>query len=446
MEELIKVSKDIKSTVLHALKKFNGERLVRRWVRIKDKYLIIGGKRFSLDRYKNIIVIGFGKVSGEMARALDKMLGEYISSGLVIVPKEIVNKYVNLERIEVLRGNHPIPTKDNLYAAEKLVELVDSLDEDDLVICLISGGGSALLTYPADRICLDDIAKTTKLIMEAGGDIYELNTVRKHLSQVKGGNLARIIYPARLVALVLSDVVGDDLSTIASGPTFPDPTTYNDALKILDKYGLREKVPESVIDYLNRGVKRLVRETPKPGDPIFKKVSSLIIGNNTSFLYYIHNKLNGLGYKCRVITTYLVGEAREVGKVIASIGKMIFRHGKPFRKPIILLFGGETTVTVTGDGLGGRNQELALSTALELFGEGDYVVCSVASDGVDGNSPAAGALLSNIDIKRMQDMKLDPITFLKNNDSYTLNKLLGTAIITGYTGTNVNDVTILAVL
>ena len=446
MPQVTNVSKDIREVVLNTLKEFNGGKLIRKWVRIRDNILIIGRRRFNLDKYDNIYVIGFGKASGEMARAIEDILREYISRGLVIVPTETVDEYSDLRRIEVRGGSHPYPTQDNIDAAEKLVEIAKSACEKDLVICLISGGGSALLTYPVNDISLEDMVETTRLVMEAGGDIYELNTVRKHLSRVKGGNLARIIHPARLIALVLSDVVGDDLSTIASGPTFPDPTTYSDAVKVLDKYKLVDKVPRTVLNHLKRGLDGIVDETPKPGDPVFNRVTSYIIGNNTSFLKHIYIKLSKRGYRCRILTSYLTGEAREVGKVIASIGRMVARHNIPFKKPIILLFGGETTVTVTGKGRGGRNQELALSAAYELYGEGEYVICSLASDGVDGNSPAAGAIYTNKDIDNALNRGLDPIKYLKNNDSYTLGQRLGTVIVTGYTGTNVNDVTILAII
>ncbi len=446
MDKINEIKREIHTLVTDALNRFNGGRLVQQAVELKENKLVVKGKYLDLSVFNRILVIGFGKASGEMARALDKILGTYISDGVVIVPQETVKKYSNLKKIKVYGGTHPYPTSRNVDAAKLIVNMIESLSEDDLVICLISGGGSALLTLPQADITLKELRETTRLIMEAGGDIFELNTVRKHLSRVKGGQLARLAYPARLISLIISDVVGDDLSTIASGPTVPDPTTYQDALKILEKYRLLERVPTNVRRHLEKGMKGEIPETPKPGDPIFKKVENIIIGNNDMMLEYIYERMGKRGYNPKIITSYLIGEAREVGKVIASIGKMIMKKDIPFKKPIMLLFGGETTVTVKGNGRGGRNQELALSASMELQGYGEYIVCSVATDGIDGNSPAAGAIITNLDMKKALDKGLDPVEYLNNNDSYSFHSEINTAIEVGYTGTNVNDVVILAII
>ena len=437
---------ELRALISKALRDFNGAELIRRVARIRDGYLHIKGRKLNLGRFRNIYVVGFGKASGEMAMAIEDLMGSYITDGLVITPMETVHKYTKLRHIRVKGGHHPYPTRENVEAATELFNLVTNAGEKDLILCLISGGGSALLTYPAEGISLDEVRLVTKLIMEAGGDIYELNTVRKHISRVKGGMLARAAYPASIYSLIISDVVGDDLSTIASGPTSPDPTTFRDAISVLDKYGLMDKAPKNIVDRLRMGARGEISETPKPGDPIFKKVTNIIIANNMDILRHLSNNLRERGLRNRIITTYLTGEAREVGKALAGLGKMILKYNIPFKKPVALLFGGETTVTVKGRGRGGRNQELALSTALELYGYGRYVVCSVASDGIDGNSPAAGAVISNEDIERAHAMGINPAEYLNNNDSYSFHSLLGTAIETGYTGTNINDITIMALL
>jgi len=446
MDKISRVKREIYELMSEALIRFNGGKLIQQAVELRRNSLIVRGKQLDLSIFKRIIVIGFGKASGEMAQALEKILGSHISDGMIIVPKETAKRYSKLKKIKVYGGTHPYPTQQNVYAAKRIVGMIEGLTKEDLVICLISGGGSALLTLPQTDITLEELRETTRLIMEAGGDIFELNTVRKHLSRVKGGQLARLAYPAQLISLIISDVVGDDLSTIASGPTVPDPTTYQDALRVLEKYRLMDKVPTRVRKHLEKGKKREIPETPKPGDPIFKRIENIIIGNNDMMLEYVHGELKKRGYNPKIITSYLVGEAREAGRVIASIGKMIMKKNIPFKKPTILLFGGETTVTVKGRGRGGRNQELALAAALELYGYGEYIVCSIATDGIDGNSPAAGAIITNLDIKKALNMGLDPIKYLNNNDSYTFHNEINTAIEVGYTGTNINDIVILAII
>lgn len=438
------ITNEFKEIVLSTIREFNGENIIKNKIRLLDGQLLIKGVRLDLKRYRNLYIIGFGKASGEMAKGIEEILSDYIDDGVIIVPHELVNKYSGLEKIRVYGGKHPYPTSMNLESTRKLLKLVDSLRKDDLVICLISGGGSALLTHPAKGLSIQDVNETTKKLMLAGADIYELNTVRKHISMVKGGRLAKIIHPAKTLSLIISDVVGDDVSTIASGPTSPDPTTYKDALQVIKKYNLMNSMPHSVLKIIYDGIEGIIEETPKANDPIFKNVRNLILANNYEILNKISQKLRHRHHRTKVITSFLVGEAREVGKTIASIGKMILRKGRPFKSPIILLFGGETTVTVKGRGVGGRNQELALSTALELYGYGDYIILSIATDGIDGNSPAAGAIMTNIDIKKALDSGLDPLKYLDNNDTYNFHKTIGTAINTGYTGTNLNDIFVMA--
>jgi glycerate-2-kinase len=281
--------------------------------------------------------------------------------------------------------------------------------------------------------------------MRAGADIFELNTVRKHLSKIKGGWLARHLQPAACLTLMISDVVGDRMDTIASGPTVPDPTTFEDALGVLSKYGLREKVPRSVIEYLEAGREGRAPETPKPGDPIFSRVFNRIVASNRISLEAMAEKARSMGYNVLVLTSMLEGEAREVGRVVASIAKEIRSSGRPVLPPAVVLLGGETTVTVRGSGVGGRNQELALSAAIAIRGWDRIAILSIGSDGRDGPTDVAGAVVDGFTYEKALSLGLKPEEFLERNDSYSFFKQVGGHVTTGYTGTNVNDFVIIVV-
>lgn len=390
-------------------------------------------------------IVGFGKASYKMALACEDFLGPAIYSGAIIVPKGSVQK-VRLKKIEVLEGSHPIPSELNVRSSKMLLSLLKGLCEKDLVICLISGGGSALFSLPSQGLGLQDKREVTRLLLASGADVRELNCVRKHISRVKGGQLAKIIYPARILNLIISDVVGDDLSTIASGPTTPDSSTFKDTLFVLEKYELVKKVPRRVLNHLKLGVAGKVQETPKPGDVIFERVKNVIIANNMSALSSMAKKALSLGIKPLVLTSYLEGEAKEVGKFIGAIAKQIIHQRLPLGPPCAILLGGETTVTVKGDGKGGRNQELALSFADSIRGLPRVVFASIGSDGVDGNSNAAGAIVDGNTVNRALQKGLEPSKFLKENDSNTFFSRLGRCLLyTGPTGTNVNDLAVLLV-
>ncbi|MEM3713283.1 MAG: glycerate kinase [Thermoproteota archaeon] len=411
-----------------------------------DPYLstieVLNNLSRELSKYQRKVVIGFGKASYRMALASERILDE-IQAGGIIVPKGSLQ--VNeLKKIRAYEGTHPIPSQINVEATKEVLSLLSGLTEDDLVICLISGGGSALFVQP-DGISLSEKQEVTRLLLSCGANIHEINCIRKHLSAVKGGNLARLIYPANGICLLLSDVVGDDMDTIASGPTSPDSTTFVDAWRILDKYRLLDKVPKSVIERIKMGIDGKVPETPKANDPIFKKIRNIIIANNMKALSAMAEKAKSFGLKPIIITSYLEGEAREVGKVIGSITRQILQYGSPVNPPCMLLFGGETTVTVKGNGVGGRNQELALSVAMRLRGAPNVIFASIGSDGVDGNSNAAGAIVDGDTLKEAEEAGLSPSAYLENNDSNSFFERLKRAIHTGPTGTNVNDITILAV-
>lgn len=393
----------------------------------------IGGYEYKAGK---IHVIGFGKASVKMLRAVCDKIDGLIQGGIVINPVE-TDVICN---VEVLKGDHPVPSDNTSLSTRKLLEYVSkNTREGDLTIVLISGGGSALFEAPVEGLSLDEIGLVSKLLMVNGADIYELNTVRKHLSMVKGGKLLRYI-KGEVVSLIISDVVGDDLSVIASGPTSPDPSTFQEVYSILLKRGVWNQTPESVKNYVVKGLNGEVPETPKPGDPVFEKVRNIIVASNIISLKAMAEEAVKLGYNPMIITPYITGEAREVGKVIASIIKSVINHDLPVKKPAALIAGGETTVTVKGKGIGGRNQELCLSISIETRRvDKDFIVACVGSDGIDGISPAAGAILPsrlfNVALKK----GLNPVEYLENNDSYTFFNKLGLAVVTGYTGTNVND-------
>ncbi len=396
-------------------------------------------KLFDLNNYNRIKVIGAGKASTSMAYEVEKILYGKIDEGLVVNKFNFRSK---LKRIQVLEVSHPLPDKNGIKASKKIVEICKNAKEYDLIINLISGGASSLLPYPVDNITLEDKIETTKILLSAGATIQELNTVRKHISAIKGGQFAKYAYPATIINLIISDVIGDQLDVIGSGLTVPDPTTFEDSWNVVIKYKLENKIPHSVNNYLRDGIDGKVPETPKPGNPIFKKVYNLIVGNNGLSLSAIKIAAEDKGYNAKIISSKLEGEAKNAGKFIAQIAK---EYSLSEEKPVCLIFGGETTVTVTGNGKGGRNQELCLSTAIEIDGMKNITFLSGGTDGNDGQTEAAGAICNGRTIERAKELGLDALKFLNNNDSYNFFNKLGDLIITGSTNTNVMDIQILLI-
>ncbi|MEM0227337.1 MAG: glycerate kinase [Ignisphaera sp.] len=383
-----------------------------------------------------IHVIGFGKASRRMADAMYNVLGNRIAGGIVISPEG--SGYIG--PIEIVKGDHPIPGNNTLKSSQRVLEyLQNNVYEDDTVFILISGGGSALFEVPERNVSLDDVGRLAKELMRRGADIFELNTVRKRFSRVKGGKLLRYIRARNIVSLIISDVIGDRLDTIASGPTAPDETSYGDVYSILTRRGLWNEMPETMRSIIEAGLRGELPDTPKSGDPIFSNVHNIIIASNAIALESMARKAEEYGFKSLILTSMVEGEAREVGKVIASIIKNILAYSRPVEKPVAILIGGETVVTVRGKGVGGRNQELCLSLAVSIKGLETVAVC-MGTDGIDGISPAAGAIVDGYTIDEGYRLGLDPIAYLENNDSYTYFSKINRAIITGYTGTNVNDV------
>ncbi|MGQ9630280.1 MAG: glycerate kinase type-2 family protein [bacterium] len=396
--------------------------------------LRVANRDYDLTEYNGIYVVGAGKGSAAMARALEDILGDKITAGIV------ATKYgyrEELKHIELMEGGHPIPDAGGERATRAMVELVEDTDQGDLVFCLISGGGSALTPYPVEGISLEDKGRTTKLLLECGATIDELNAVRKHLSRFKGGQLARWIYPATTVTLILSDVIGDKLDVIASGPTVGDGSTFADAYRILEKYDLLRKIPRSALSYIERGLAGDVPETPKPGDSIFRQVQNAIVGNNRLALEAAKEEAERLGYFPVILSSEIAGEARDVARELMARAKGISGGGKK-----CLIAGGETTVTVRGNGKGGRNQELTLAAAIEIEGMENIAVLSGGTDGTDGPTDAAGAVADGETAPRARALGMDPQDYLDRNDSYHFFQRLGDLIVTGPTNTNVMDIII----
>ena len=401
------------------------------------------GGSVDLNRIKKIIVVGGGKAGGLMVKAVEELLGDRITSGLVNVLKGSEDS-VKTGRVALRGAPHPIPGNDGVRGVDGMLDLTNGLTKHDLVITLISGGGSALMPYPVSGITLEDMQELTNLLLRAGATINELNAVRKHISGFKGGQFARHTYPARMISLILSDVIGDPLDTIASGPTSPDESTFMDARAVLVRYGLLNIVPENVLSRLNDGMNGIYPETPKPGDPIFDNVSNLVIANNYMAAYAASKVAEGLGYNSMILSTHIEGEARHIGGMFAGIAREEQTRGLPLQKPAAIIIGGETTVTVNGDGKGGRNLETALGAIHKMSGLSG-VIATLGTDGVDGPTDAAGAIVDGESLNRALELGLNPREFLDGNDSYSFFESMDDLIMTGPTGTNVNDLSVILV-
>ncbi|MCS7112347.1 MAG: glycerate kinase [Nitrososphaerota archaeon] len=415
---------------------------VRRSLKISEDKLSVMGVDYDLTKYHRILVVGGGKASGAMAEALEEILGERIDGGVVNVPRG-VSKLYNVKRVRLNEAGHPIPDDGGVRGVSDMLDMLRSSDENTLVFCLLSGGGSALMSKPIDSVSLEDLQKLTSILLRCGAPIEDVNAVRKHLSQVKGGRLAAAAYPATIISLIVSDVVGDRLDTIASGPTAPDTTTYEYARSILQRYRVWDTIPDSVRKAIESGCTGTLPETPKPGDHIFRKVYNFIIAGNSIALEEMEKYAIGMGYNVVNLSSYIEGEARYVGYTLAGILKGIVLKGRPTSRPAIILAGGETTVTVTGNGVGGRNQELTLAASIKIRGLRGVAIASMGTDGVDGPTDAAGAIADGYTYERALTLGLKPEEYLDRNDSYSFFSRLGDCIFTGPTGTNVNDVIVM---
>ena len=424
------------------LKAVDPKRAVKRYCRLENDHLSIGDHIYDMSRIDRVIVVGSGKASAPMAAAIEDILGIRINQGTVNVKYGHID---DLATIELIEAGHPVPDENGRKGSQKILQLVSNAGENDLVICLISGGGSALLPLPVSGLTLKQKQDTTNVLLACGATIHEINAIRKHLSAIKGGQLAKAAYPATIVTLMLSDVVGDDMDVIGSGPTVPDSSTFADCMNIFERYDILDRLPRTVVDTIRSGIAGNLPETPKSGDPIFDKTRNLIIGSNLEAVLAAAECAKTLGYKTLVLSSMIEGETREVARVHAAIAKEVIRTGHPFPGPACVLSGGETTVTITGKGLGGRNQEFVLAAAIDIAGLENMVILSGGTDGNDGPTDAAGAVADGATLARAADLGLNPHAYLSENDSYHFFEQLQDLLITGPTNTNVMDLRILLV-
>ena len=410
---------------------------VRRFVECHGEQLVVAGQSYDLATVERVWAVGAGKAAAAMAAALYAILGERLSGGLAVTRYGYVSPGTG--PIRLVEAGHPLPDEAGLAAAQRIAGLLTRGTGQDLVLAIVSGGGSALLVLPAPGISLADLRATTDLLLRSGATIGEMNAVRKHLSQVTGGGLARLAAPNRLIGLILSDVVGDPLDAIASGPTAPDPTTFADAWAALERYDLAGRVPAPVRDRLLAGRRGELAETPKPGDPLFDRVQNVVVGSNRLAAEAAVQEARDWGLNALLLSTFVEGEARQAARVAAALAREVAHSDRPAPRPACLVWGGETTVTVRGTGRGGRNQELALAAALALDGTPNVLLIVLGTDGTDGPTDAAGAVVTGETAARARALGLDPAAHLANNDSYPFFEALDDLIHTGPTGTNVND-------
>lgn len=434
---------DAREILNAALEAADPERAIKHFMKLEGDDLLVGTDTvISLQEFDRIIVVGGGKASAAMGNAVEDILGDRIEGGAICV------KYAHglpLKKIRVMEAAHPLPDAAGEAAAQHIITLLESAGARDLVISCISGGGSALLPAPAGQVTLQQKEALTKRLLEVGADIHEMNTVRKHLSRAKGGNLMRTAYPAFVINLMLSDVVGDDPDTIASGPFVPDRSTFGQALEILLRYGLLESVPEVVVKRIQDGVEGKVPENPKPGDEIFDRVRNVIVGSNIISLRAGEAKARELGYRALILSSTIRGDTSQAALFHGALAEEICSTGHPVAPPACLLSGGETTVVVKGDGLGGRNQEFALSLVRTASRLANTLFLSAGTDGTDGPTDAAGAVVDSLTLERAEAQNLNPDAFLAENDSYHFFHALGDLILTGPTRTNVMDARIILV-
>jgi hydroxypyruvate reductase len=432
---------------LKALSAVDPSKILKDRIRIERDRLLIktegeSEKVFELSKVNKIYLVGTGKASNSMARAIEEIFGDRITKGV------ITTKYghqLPLQKTEIIEAGHPLPDRKGYEGAKKIQRLLKESGSEDLVIFLLSGGGSALLPFPADQIDLKEKQEVTQLLLDCGADIKEINTIRKHISRIKGGWLAKWAYPSLVIGLILSDVVGDQLEVIGSGPTVPDPSTFEEAWEILRKYDLLNEMAPSIRRYLQLGKEGKVEETPKPQDVAFAKVYNSLIGSNILALRAAEKEATSLGFHTLILSSSIEGETREAARFHTAIAKEVVASGNPIPRPACILSGGETTVTIKGKGLGGRNQEFVLASAFEISRIGKVVLLSGGTDGTDGPTDATGAVADHTTLDRGKSMGLDPKIFLDNNNAYRFFEKLGDLLITGPTYTNVMDVRIILV-
>ena len=442
-----KLKNDAMAIFNQALKAADPGRAVKEAVSLENNSIKIRKgnrvlKTIRLDHINRIFIVGAGKATAGMAQALEEILGDKITRGIISVKK---GHTLDLKYTTIRQAAHPVPDSAGVKAAGQIKALVEEATSKDLIFSLISGGGSALLPLPAPNLKFSEKQDVTRLLLGSGANIHEINTVRKHLSQTKGGQLARLAAPATVINLMLSDVVGDNMDTIASGPFVPDLTTFEDMALILARYKLMKKVPSSIRTHLKKGLTGQTLETPKEGDPAFNKVTNLIIGSNYISLIAAETKAKELGYKPLLLSSTIQGETKEIARFHVAIAQEIRASKHPVKPPTCLISGGETTVTMTTHGQGGRNQEFALAAAIDLEDTPDVLVFSAGTDGTDGPTDAAGAMVDGSTCERAARFNLSPKKHLLDHNAYPFFKKLGDLVMTGPTLTNVMDIRLILV-
>ena len=432
----------LRKLIVRGLDAVDARRAVGRAISRNGEKLVIGRRRYDLRHYERVVVLGAGKATASMAQAVEQRLGSWLQGGFVVVKHGHV---VPTRRIVVAEAGHPVPDRSGQRAAARLCAMAAELGRRDLLIVLLSGGASSLLPAPVAGVTLADKQRTTQELLRCGASIRELNTVRKHLSRIKGGRLAELT-EATVVTVILSDVLGDDLSAVASGPTAPDPTTYQEAVAILKRHRIWRAVSQRVRRHLDRGCRGLASETPKPGTSLFRRVHHYVVGNNDAAVTAVTGAARESGLRTLVHEPALIGEARDEGQRFGALAREIAREGIPLRRPCCVVAGGETTVTVTGKGTGGRAQEFAAAAALEIAGLAKVWVLAIGTDGTDGPTDAAGAVIDGNTVARAKRFSVDLEGALKRHNVYPALKQLHQLIVTGPTGTNVNDLYLLLAL
>ncbi len=441
-KKLDSMRQDAATIFNNALSAVNAFSAVKNHCRVEEGILYIDQFSVNLNRYNNTYVIGAGKASANMGAAIEEILSDKITDGIITVK---YNHTFPLKKIKLVEAGHPVPDKNGRTCALQILHLAEQAKKDDLIICLISGGGSALLPLPAPPLTLSDKQKTIRILLSCGASINEINSLRKHMSLIKGGRLAEKTWPATLITLIISDVVGNPLDVIASGPTVGDSSTFRDCMDVIYKYDIINLMPEAVIEHFKKGLNGEINDTPGPDDRIFDKTFNRIIGSNIEALTAASKISKSLGYNTLILSSMIEGDTFEAAHMHTAIAKEIRKTGNPIQPPACVLSGGETTVILKGNGKGGRNQEFALTAALDIINENQMVILSGGTDGTDGPTDAAGAIVDSNTIIKALNSGLNPVTFLENNDSYHFFQKTGDLLMTGATGTNVMDLRIVLV-
>jgi len=437
MDDLCEQARKLALTlVLEGLRAVDPKRLLKSRVRLLGTRLVVDD--CEVDIGNGVYVVAIGKAAGKMAETIEEILGPYIRAGVATIPRGAPTPH--LDRITPIAAGHPHPDEGSLEAGRLALRMAEGARRSGCpLLALISGGGSALAEVPVPGVTLEDLRSINDLLLKSGASINEVNAVRKHLSLLKGGRLAAVAHPSPVLTLVLSDVVGDRLEVIASGPTVPDPSTYEDAIDVLRRYGLTDSAPRTVLEVLEKGARGELAETPKPGDGALSSAHAVLLGSNLTALKAMDAYAKVLGLNSVVLTSMLQGEAREAAKALAAVALEVKRSSTPVAPPAAIICGGETTVKVRGRGRGGRNQEFALSAALQIEGEDGIAIAAVGSDGIDGPTDAAGAVVDGFTARKAKKLGLYPQKFLEENNSYEFFSIVGGHVKTGPTGTNVND-------